>query len=207
MSPPRGWADEGRHPDPYAALGASAGASAGASPEPPTDDAEAAFREKLREKEHKYLCYPHAWPQALPAGLRAAREAGGTSKEGWFRCLYCGSAFELREQRPPRFCSVPCSRAATRVRREYREEMLRELFAEGASDREMAQRTGLSEGVVREKRLAMGLVRPPSSEREEDRDAGEKSAAAEDAVCADLMRRGYEVFRRAEGSLLGRSRR
>ncbi len=151
---------------------------------------EARFRQKLRDEEHELLAYAASWPRAPSAGWR-------THGKGWYTCLYCETRFKRRGKLIPRFCSAGCLRVASRVRKEYREEMIRRLFEEGASDREISEQTGLAESGVRQKRFEMGLVRPPSPEREATLNKGKKSAAAELAVASDLLREGYEVFRAA----------
>ncbi len=156
------------------------------SPEHP--DAESRFRERIVEDEDRFLADPPSWPRAPSAGWRQ-------HGKGIHLCLFCDGLFQRKKKKVPCFCSAECRRAATSVRRQYREEMIRRLFEEGASDREISEQTGLAESGIRQKRFEMGLVRPPSPEQEAAKDKGKKSAASELAVASDLLREGYEVFR------------
>lgn len=117
-------------------------------------EAEARFRARLDEGEFLYC--GHRWPRAPSAW----RTHGARTK--YHLCLYCGEPFLRRgKKEPPRFCDATCYREALRVRGAYREEMIREMSAEGAGDRDMARATGNTKNVVRQRCYEMGLGGPP----------------------------------------------
>ncbi len=117
-------------------------------------ETEAHFRGCLDEG--LYLYDGHRWPRAPSAW----RTHGARTK--FFHCLYCGEPFLRRgKKEPPRFCDAHCYREAIRVRGAYREEVIREMSAEGAGDRDMARATGNTKNVVRQRCYEMGLGGPP----------------------------------------------
>ncbi len=123
------------------------------SPEgqPDRSPAERRFWQRLREDEERFLSEPQAWPRAKSAGWRIYGK-------GWWLCLYCDERFRpVSKKKPPHFCCSECKAVATRLRAEYREQIIRRLVPEGASDYEISGETGISPNVVRLKRYAMGL--------------------------------------------------
>lgn len=117
-------------------------------------DAESRFRELLDEGEFLYC--GKRWPRA-PSAWRTHGV-----KTRFYHCLYCGEPFRFRgsKRELPHFCNAACLHAAQRVRAAYRDELIRELFAEGAGDRDLSVATGHSKNVVRQKCYEMGLGGP-----------------------------------------------
>ncbi len=133
----------------------------------PRSPEEIRFREELKLDDDCLLFDGNGWPGA-PSVWR-------THGKGWHECLYCYEPFRRKGRSGrARFCSAGCRLEALRVRREFREEMIARLFPTGASDREMANATGLAVDVVRMKRFAMGM-------NEETRESFAAEARAEDA--------------------------
>ncbi len=116
------------------------------------------FWKSIAEDEYRFLSDPRSWPRAY-----SAWKVYGAGTRYCF-CLYCDEAFRKRggKRNIPHFCSAACHRNAMRVRKEYREQMIRDLFAEGTSYRMIGWETGLSHHVVKIKRYEMKL--PPHGE-------------------------------------------